>query len=185
MFPLDYLLAAALLTAPPDAVDPADALDAACALAPEMQRLALSWEVLDAREVRFVLTRREDLKTDLDLLRRRADDLADAPPLHDCMRFPPRAVVVEMLGFNRAYREQLERRMEVEASRAWEFREALNEVDRLHRIWDAIRDSRCDYYYITVRRRALKTVRDTIGEQAFYNGDIPPHVPLWRFQRID
>ena len=52
MLPLDYVLAAALLTAPPDAADAPGAADTYAALCPLMQQIALRWEVLDPREVR-------------------------------------------------------------------------------------------------------------------------------------
>jgi hypothetical protein len=101
------------------------------------------------------------------------------------MRFPPRQVISEMLAFNRAYREHLEKCQVAGCSPTGDYQEALREADRLYHLWDAIRDSRCEYYYITVRRQALKKVRDLIGDDAFYNGNFPPHVPVWRFQRID
>ena len=59
------------------------------------------------------------------------------------------------------------------------------EVDRLYQIWDTTRDARCEYYYIHVRRGALKKLRDAVGEEAYYSGTLPPHVPVWRFARID
>lgn len=185
MFPLDYLLAATLLTAPPNSVDAAASTDAHAALCSAMQQLAVGWEILDPREVRYVLANKEDYRSDLAMMRQRYHDLHDAPPLHDCMRFPPRAVVSELLAFNRAYREHLEKRKELEHTFADEYQDALQESDRLFQVWEAIRDTRCEYYYVTVRRQALKRVRDSIGEQAFYNGNYPPHVPIWRFQRID
>lgn len=185
MFPLDYILAAALLSAPPDTTDPSGTVAAYAPLCPAMQHLAIGWEIMDPREERYVLARKEDYRTDLNLLRRRYHDLLDAPPLHDCMRFPPRVAVTELIAFNRSYREHLEKRKELERAFAYEVQETLQETDRLYQVWDAIRDTRCEYYYVTVRRQALKRVRDTIGEQAFYNGNYPPHVPVWRFQRID
>jgi hypothetical protein len=185
MFPLDYIMAAALLAAPPEGVDSTPAFDAHFAFCPAVQQLAVDWEILDPREVRFLLVNKEDYHSDMAMMRQRYHDLLDAPPLHDCMRFPPRAAVSEMLAFNRAYREQLEKRRELEHSRATEYQEILQEAERLFRLWEAIRDTRCEYYYVNVRRQALKRVRDTIGEQAFYNGNFPPHVPVWRFQRID
>ena len=66
-----------------------------------------------------------------------------------------------------------------------ELREMLQEVDRLYNIWDTVRDARCDYYYVTVRRQALKKLRETVGDDAYYSGALPPHVPIWRFARID
>ena len=169
MVPLNYALAAVLLSAPaeptnaPEAVasalpngaevtpmpadrpDPPDALDALVTVRPALRDLALDWEILDPREVRYVLTRGEDFPSDLKLLRRRYADLCDAPPLYDCMRFPDRALVNDMLAFNRAYRQHLDNRQAMELSNAWELHEMLLEADRLYQIWDLVRDTRCDY----------------------------------------
>jgi hypothetical protein len=185
MFPLDYIVAAALLAAPPDSVDPPAAFDAHFGFCPAMQQLAVDWEILDRRELRFLLANRDDYRSDMAMMRQRYHDLLDAPPLHDCMRFPPRAVVSELLAFNRAYGEHLKKRRDLEHSSASEYQEALQETERLFRIWEDIRTTRVEYLYVNARREALKRVRDTIGEQAFYNGNFPPHVPVWRFQRID
>jgi hypothetical protein len=38
---------------------------------------------------------------------------------------------------------------------------------------------------VTVRRQALKKLRETVGEDAYWSGCLPPHVPVWRFARID
>jgi hypothetical protein len=185
MFPLDYVLAVALLAAPPDTLDPPDAATAFATLRPTIQAVAVQWEILDTREERYVLTRNEDFNSDLKLLRRRYADLADAPFVYDCMRFPDRAVVNEMLAFNRAYRQHLETRLSMETIGWWDLRETLQEADRLYQIWDLVRDSRCDYYYVTVRRQALKKVKETVGDAAYYNGTMPPHVPVWRFAKVD
>src|SRR5438093_1541624 len=66
----------------------------------------------------------------------------------------------------------------------WELRVALQETDHLYQVWDAVRDARCDYYYVTVRRLALKRLRDLVGEEAYYSSNLPPCVPLWRFEQI-
>jgi len=185
MFPLDYLIAAALLSGPPGLDDPPGSVAVYAGLLPTVQELAVSWEILDPREARFLFSRPEDFRSDMSLLRQRRVDLDGAPPLHDCQRFPPREAVSEMLAFNRAYRELIEKCQVAGAAPGQDYQETLREVDRLYQVWDAVRDSRCEYYYITVRRQALKKVRTTIGDAAFYNGHYPPHVPVWRFQRID
>ncbi len=184
MFPLNYALAVALLTAAPETAEVPDT-EGLATVRPTIQSLAVSWELLDARECRYVLTRPEELCTDLKMLRRRNRELSDAPPLQDCMRFPDRGLVNELLSFNRAYRQHLDSRQALDLTYWWELHEALMETDRLFQVWDTVRDARCDYYYVTVRRQALKKLRETIGDQAYYAGMLPPHVPTWRFARID
>jgi hypothetical protein len=101
------------------------------------------------------------------------------------MRFPDRGLINELLSFNRAYRQHLDSRQALDLTCWWELHEALQEADRLYQIWDTVRDARCDYYYVTVRRQALKKLREAVGPQAYYAGCLPPHVPVWRFARID
>jgi hypothetical protein len=185
MLGFDYLLAVALLTSPADAADPAVSAERFAVLRPTLQQVAVQWEILDPREVRYVLAHHEDLASDLQLLRRRYRDLADAPVLSDGLRFPDRAVVSELLAFNRAYRQRVDNCQAVEMVHWWELRETVQETDRLYQVWDTIRDARCEYYYVTVRRQALKRLRELIGEEAYYAGNLPPHVPVWRFQWID
>jgi hypothetical protein len=185
MIPLDYVLAVALLISGPESAEAVGGVDELITVRPTVQSLAVAWEVLDPRETRYVLNRPEDFAADLKLLRRRQRDLCDAPPLEDCQRFPDRGLVSELLAFNRAYRQHLEVRQSLEPTFWWELREAAQETDRLYHIWDTVRDARCDYYYVTVRRQALKKLRDTVGEQAYCDGRLPPHVPVWRFARAD
>jgi len=185
MIPLDYALAVALLATPAESLDLTGVSERFVTVRPTLQALAIQWEILDPREVRYVLMRSDDFSGDLKLLRRRFQELADAPPLHDQMRFPDRALINDLLSFNRAYRQHLDNRQSMELTYWWELREILQEVDRLYTIWDTIRDARCDYYYVTVRRQALKKVKEMLGDEAYYNGQLPPHVPVWRFARID
>ncbi len=109
MFPLNYALAAVLLSTPAESAEPAEAMDCLVTVRPAVRDLALSWEILDPREVRYVLTRSEDFPSDLKLLRRRYADLSDAPPLYDCDACFPltRTLINDMLAFNRAYRQHL------------------------------------------------------------------------------
>jgi len=184
MFTFDYLIAAVLLAAPADK-DMTVGPELFGIVGPAVQKLAVQWEILDPREVRYVMARPEDFSADLKLLQRRYHDLANAPPVGDCSRFPDRSIVNDMLAFNRSYRQHMDARQAVELVHWWEYREAVQETDRLYQIWDNVRDARCDYYYVTVRRHALQKLREAIGPEAYYAGCLPPHVPVWRFQRID
>ena len=194
MFPLDYVLAVALITATPpgpeaslhlDAEEAADAYDAFVTVRPVLQAVAIEWELLDERETRYVMSRPEDFSGDLKLIRRRHGELHDAPLAHDCMRFPDRTLINELLKFNREYRQYLEARQATESIYWWELNETMLECDRIYKIWDLVREANCDYYYVTVRRQALKKLSETLGEEGYYAAMLPPHVPVWRFARIN
>lgn len=176
-----YLLAASLLTTPPDVPEPPMNAADWPAVQEALQSLAVEWEILDPREVRYVLARADDFENDLNLLRRRYQDLLEAPKLADCQRFPDRGAVTEMLTFNRAYRRYLDARQTMEPDRCSCVRTALKETDCLYQVWDSVRDARCEYYYVTVRRQALKRLKSQLGADAYAAGELPPHVPLWRF----
>lgn len=178
----EFLVAVALLTAPVDSPDPRVE---SYSVVPSLRTVAVQLEILDPREVGYVLSRPEDFTFDLKLLRRRYHELRHAPPLADGVRFPDRAAVNDMLTFNRAYRQNLENRLAVDLVRAEELQAAVRESDKLYQVWDLVRDARCDYYYVTVRRQALSRLREMIGREAYYGSVLPPYVPLWRFQTID
>ena len=181
----DLVLAAMLLTVPPGT--PAGCPDTAewPGLRDAVHQVAVEWEILDPKETRYVLTKPEDFCTDLNMLRRRRIELADAPRVSDSKRFPDRTTVNELVRFNRCYDKHIKRRAVAESDRAAALEVVLDENERLYKIWDAVRDSRCDYYYVTVRRQALKKLRDLIGEEAYEAGELPPNVPTWRFVELN
>ena len=180
-----YVLAVMLLTNPPGTPETAPPADDWPALQEALQSLAVEWEILDPREVRYILARPEDFENDLTLLRNRYQELKDAPKLTDGQRFPDRGTVNELLAFNRAYRRYLDARQAMEPDRGPCLRAALKETDWLYQVWDSVRDARCEYYYITVRRQALKRLRSMLGADAYSAAELPPYVPVWRFQEID
>jgi hypothetical protein len=184
MTPMSALMAAALLVTPPDTPEQPVTPEQWPAMQEQLQTTAIAWEILDPREVRYVLARPEDFESDLNLLRRRYQDLADAPRVADSQRLPDRNTVNELLAFNRAYRRNLEARQPVELDRAEDLRAAQRETDRLYQVWDTVRDARCEFYYVTVRRQALKRLRELLGDGSFQDGNLPPFVPIWRFQEI-
>ncbi len=185
MFAFEYVMAAALLSSPDECGRHSPAPPVYEAIGPALQQLAIRLEIMDPREKRYVIARPEDFQADLKLLRRRYHRLVDAPHLTECLRFPDRGTVNDLLAFNRAYRQYLTARQPVDLVHAEELREALNETDQLYQVWDAARDARCNYYYVTVRRQALQQLRALIGATAFYGGVLPPHVPVWRIPEID
>ena len=108
----------------------------------------------------------------------------DAPPAADGFRFPDRNAVNETVRFNRAFRKHLDQRQQLETDRTDALRKVMAETDRLYAVWDAVRDARCEFYYVAVRRTALKKLRELVGEEAYLAGTLPPGVPTWRFNQL-
>ena len=173
------ILAFAMITAPPSA--PAPVIDAAAwpTFRTALREQAIRCEILDPREER--LSRLDQFGADLTTLRQRHRDLRNAPPLADALRFPNRRQVSEMLQFNRDYRKHLKERQVVDLYRGSVFKDAIRETDDLYHVWDLVREATCEIYYVPVRRQALTDLRALIGPAAYFAGDLPPYVPLWRF----
>ena len=181
----DLILAAILLTTPPGVPEMPPPADQWVGTRDAIHKLAIDWEILDTRETRYIMARPEDFCSDLNLLRRRYQELVDAPRVTESYRFPDRSAVNDLVKFNRAYRKHLDQRHELEMDRSEALRTVMRETDRLYQVWDAVRDARCEFYYVTVRRQALKKLRDLVGEEAYYAGNLPPNVPTWRFNELE
>jgi hypothetical protein len=185
MVPSQYLLAVLLLSNPPGLVDPPNLAAHLAQWREPLLAVAVQYQILDPREVKETFTRPEDFHEQLANLRRHWHDLANAPAVEDCLRFPDRVTVNDLLAFNRAYRQHIDVRQPVELVHWWELRVTLQETERLYQIWDQVREARCDYYFIRVRRLALKKLRELVGDEAYYSGNLPPVVPNWRFRAIE
>ena len=79
----DALLAFFLLTAPPGAVEPPPPADQWPNVQAAVQKLAKEWEILDDRETKYILAKADEFGADLNLLRRRYQDLKDTPKVAD------------------------------------------------------------------------------------------------------
>lgn len=180
----DLVLAAILLTTAPGVPEPTPPEARWASLREAIHQVAVEWEILDPRETRYVMTRPEDFSCDLNMLRRRYQELADAPRVADGYRFPDRNTVNELVRFNRAFRKHLDNRQQLETDRAETLRAVMWETDRLYQVWDAVRDARCEFYYVTVRRNALKKLKEMLGEEDYRAGQLPPNVPTWRFNEM-
>lgn len=180
MFPYNYLVAVALIYQP---ADPDKFVHIDHALNDVIQDVAIEMEIWDPRENRAAFSTYDSFNN-LNLIRQRRVDLVGAPALCMCERYPARNEITNLLNFNLAYRCQLSMEIARVPYRFDELKTAQQQAEKLHLIWDTIRDSRCEYYYIYVRRLALRRVVELIGEDEFYNGHLPPFVPCWQFREI-
>ena len=174
------MVAMILLTAPPETLELGDQAKLLADHGPALRALVIQLEILDPQETKFFLAKAEDFASDLKILQGRYQELANAPYLEECNRFPSRELVEDMLACNQSYRKELESRLVVDKVHADELQAALAETDQLYRIWETVREIRREYYYVTVRRQALKELRNLVGMEVYYSGNLPPHVPTWR-----
>jgi hypothetical protein len=180
----ELFFAAALMLAPPGAPIPPISSEEWPDLQIQLCQLGVELQILDKREADFLLVKREDLATDLKLLRQRYADLKDSPKVEDLNRFPNREEVNAMLSFNRNYRGKMEARMISEPHKADYYRGVIKETDELYQLWDSVREVRSDFYYVSVRRQSLSKLKERAGVAAFITGQLPPCVPTWRFQEV-
>ena len=177
MIPLEYALALACITAPGDA-----AISPPCSLS-SLQSVAMSMELLDPRELRYTFTVQQDMSHDLPLVRRRYETLRDAPPACDSIRLPDSETISTGIAANRKLKQYLEDRYGLYHD-AW-LLDAIADCDEAYTAWDLARDARCEFYYVSVRRRALLDLRDTIGPTLYYAGCLPPPMPAWAYRGMD
>lgn len=179
--PTDLILATALLVAPPGSPEPVPAKDRWPAVRSALVKTALDMEIMDEREQRYMLARVEDFDGDLNLLRRRYVDLADAPRLQDIVFLPNNDVLSNGIKANREFNKTLEQRALWEQDRASLISVVIKENNQLYRVWDKARDSHCGFYYVTIRRAAMKQLKEMVGDDVFYGReDFPPYLPEWR-----
>lgn len=178
---MDVIVAIILITGLPGTHEPVPSEDAFPAVRAIVHKVAIDWEILDGRETSYIFAKRSDFESDLNLLRRRYQDFKDAPRLEESNHLPERKVVNDLVQFNRAFRKHLVEKHILEQDRAEVYEAVMIETDRLYKVWDAVRDARCEFYYVTVRRQALMRLKEMLGEDDYYRVNLPPNVPIWRF----
>jgi hypothetical protein len=181
MFKGEFALAFMLLTTPPGVDDATPEPGKWGIVQSSVQELAIEWEILDRRETKYILAKPEEFAIDINLLRRRYQELKDVPRLSEAMRLPDRQTANEQIQFNRAFRKTLETRRQFEIDRSDEWLMVIRETDKLYQVWDAVRDARCEFYYVTVRRHALRKLKETMDDDAWVRAELPPSVPTWHF----
>lgn len=184
MFPIEPLLVIAFITGSPK--EPLADSRPYLPFGHALQDYCLRHQLLDPQERPNYFVSLPSLAADIRILRDRYSDLNGAPPISDVARFPPRHAVIDMIVFNRRYRDSVLTRlpglMDGPPLRA---DDVLEEIDTLFVFWSEVRDAQNTSYYIHTRRKSLYAAYRMLGEYDYYNGVYPPSVPLWRFRRID
>lgn len=150
----------------------------------QLQLLCMQMQILDEKEIHYILSKSTDYDQDIECLRGRLKQYQDCPRIEDCCRLPSKEYLSEALAFNRAYKCNMDI-MRSTVSHNWSYDQAYKEAEELYCIWDYARDAQCAYYYVQVRRTALQRLKELIGDEAFYQGQMPPFIPIWRFTPME
>lgn len=142
-----------------------------------MQFTCIACEIMDERERKYMFAKADDFQFDLGTMRKRWRDLYDAPRLHECYLWPERCIVTELLQVNRSQKMHFENVREL-YPHDLRFVAIIDDLNERYRLWDYARDARCEYYYIHVRREAMKKLLRSVGEQEFSRGELPSVVPM-------
>jgi hypothetical protein len=177
-----FLLATTLLSAPADSTS--DIVQWQAELAADLRYVAVKWEILDHRDAAHALRDPETFRTELATLQDWNQKLLRAPWLGECSRFPDMQTVNDTILANRIFHGEVTDRMDLNRYHRDELRNILKETDDLFEVWDALRDALSEHYGVTYRRQALERLRELLGDDAFYRGQLPPGLPTWRFTRI-
>lgn len=111
------------------------------------------------------------------------------PPLSDLARFPSIDVVEYELKCNRLYHDYILSRRAVEHRHWWVMHEVVVETNQLHTAWDTLwRAQLHGHSHIgrgNKQRDGLARLRELLGPERYYAGEMPPAIPIHRFNQIN
>lgn len=93
-------------------------------------------------------------------------------------------IVNALLEANVAHRHRLEAEQRMHTRHEDWYEEVIQEYKECYRAYDCLRDARNSFYPEQEKRIALWKLRQIIGHERFYSGDMVPHVPLWRLKYV-
>ncbi len=135
----------------------------------------LSNQIMDKRELKYVFINTSDLISDMKIMSDRINNLKDVDSVEFAYIFPPRWAINEYLLLNKSYRQFLGRAKLLYPGTSI-FQDTIEEVDYLYTLYDKIRDAQCEYYYIHIRREALKEAKRLLDQidPTWYEKGTPP-----------
>jgi len=125
-----------------------------------------------------------DFNSELRYVRRHYRILQNAPPLADSYWLPCPNVSRELCCFNESFQAHLHMQRIIYPHRADQLSAVLCETRQLYTVWEAARRANSPSESWALRRRMLLKLKESIGDDAYYNRQLPCWVPSWRFQQI-
>ena len=96
-----------------------------------IQIQAVDCQILDVSEQQYIMTKDEDFENDLLLIRERWENFKNEPRAElATVIFPSVNNINSSMAFNRAYRERIIKRIEVEEDRRFELQDIIEETDQ-------------------------------------------------------
>ena len=89
------------------------------------------------------------------------------------------------LASNRLYQQRLKLMIDLEPHNRDHYESVLEETQRLFNIWNTTDDMlrARDFGNVRLCRRYLNDLKELIGEEAFYRGVLPPHLPTYLMRK--
>lgn len=110
----------------------------------------------------------------------------DPPPLTDLRWFPPADMAERNWLMGLGHRDWIDRQAEFALCERDYWDDCRRDARWCNRAWDLLDNAhRCHMNDIEWRRGELAKLRDMIGWEAYYQGRMPPPLPVWRMPRID
>lgn len=132
------------------------------------------------------LTYDTTMSSDLDVLRRRVESCRHLPRLEELRLFvnTPQPEARALVDFSEAHIAYLEMFIRLHPGNSSAAQRHLNEAYELYRIWSHLLNSRLEFFSVVDRRTYLLKLKQALGDEMYYSGRMPPHVPLWRFTEV-
>ncbi len=146
-----------------------------------LQKAAIKMEILDPRETNFYFVDHKFFFRHVQRMHERYEKFLGEPLLAEAERLPSRDEIARLIKFNRRFRQHIVSESQLNKDRSDTYRETLTETDYLYRFWLAVQEARCPFFYVEVRRAALKKMKNLLGAEAYYQGSYLPNVPTWRY----
>lgn len=106
------------------------------------------------------------------------------PPGSDRHHFPHLHICQENVKFSKQYIQHIEFQQCLYPHLFKEYDKILKDAEWCHRCWSRLEYVQMKPWNETSDRCFLGKIREMVGEEAYYGGQMPPHVPIWHFQKI-
>lgn len=155
-------------------------------LLPQMHQVALKLQLLDKREIEPIQNwqfRLHNTPLTVREIQDRYEKYLNYPMLEEVNRFYNKQYVDNSLLVNLKFQNNLTIRKTIDSIHEELINDAIQENKKLYTIWDTLREVRTEYYYVLHKREQLYLLRELIGDENFYLGNLPPPYTYWHMTR--